>query len=126
MSFLNSIFIFLDDELYGKAPWMGTLRHVNHENMVTKTIKPTPKFKKYPDEDAPNPFKGMQGKNAENPFHVFKFSLIFSVRQLVYLIYVLQNREKCLTSISLDTSSSFSPSRGGRSKRRERSGGRTS
>jgi hypothetical protein len=53
-----------DDELYGKAPWMGTLRHVNHENMVTKTIKPTPKFKKYPDEDAPNPFKGMQGRNA--------------------------------------------------------------
>ena len=44
---------------------MGTLRHVNHENMVTKTIKPTPKFKKYPDEDAPNPFKGMQGKSAE-------------------------------------------------------------
>merc|ERR1712110_804197 len=53
-----------DDEMYGKAPWMGTLRHVNHENMVTKTIKPTPKFKKYPDEDAPNPFKGMQGRNA--------------------------------------------------------------
>ena len=41
---------------------MGTLRHVTHENMVAKTIKPTPKFKKYPDEDAPNPFKGMQGK----------------------------------------------------------------
>jgi len=53
-----------DDEMYGSAPWMGTLRHVNHENMVTKTIKPTPKFKKYPDEDAPNPFKGMQGRNA--------------------------------------------------------------
>merc|ERR1719400_724728 len=53
-----------DDEMYGKAPWMGTLRHVNHENMVTKTIKPTPKFKKYPDEDAPNPFKGMQGRSA--------------------------------------------------------------
>merc|ERR1712113_1359339 len=30
----------------------------------TKTIKPTPKFKKYPDEDAPNPFKGMQGRSA--------------------------------------------------------------
>ena len=51
-----------DDDLYGSAPWMGTLRHVTHENMVAKTIKPTPKFKKYPDEDAPNPFKGMQGK----------------------------------------------------------------
>jgi len=53
-----------DDDLYGSAPWMGTLRHVTHENMVSKTIKPTPKFKKYPDEDAPNPFKGMQGRNA--------------------------------------------------------------
>jgi len=53
-----------DDDLYGTAPWMGTLRHVTHENMVARTIKPTPKFKKYPDEDAPNPFKGMQGRNA--------------------------------------------------------------
>jgi len=53
-----------DDELYGNAPWMGTLRHVSHENMVTKTIKKTPQFKKYPDEDAPNPFKGTQGKDA--------------------------------------------------------------
>merc|ERR1712226_556319 len=53
-----------DDDLYGTTPWMGTLRHVTHENMVARTIKPTPKFKKYPDEDAPNPFKGMQGRNA--------------------------------------------------------------
>merc|ERR1719270_1575223 len=53
-----------DDDLYGSAPWMGTLRHVTHDNMVSKTIKPTPKLKKYPDEDAPNPFKGMQGRNA--------------------------------------------------------------
>lgn len=53
-----------EDDMYGNAPWMGTLRHVAHENMVTKTIKPTPKFKKYPDEDAPNPFKGTQGKDA--------------------------------------------------------------
>ena len=64
--------------MYGKAPWMGTLRHVNHENMVTKTIKPTPKFKKYPDEDAPNPFKGMQGKNSEKPLKIY-FSIILSV-----------------------------------------------
>ena len=113
--------------MYGKAPWMGTLRHVNHENMVTKTIKPTPKFKKYPDEDAPNPFKGMQGKNAEKPSqNCVPINIIFNALQLVYLIYILQNREKCLTSISLDTSSSFSPSRGGCSERRERSGGRTS
>jgi len=54
-----------DDDMYGSAPWMGTLKHVTHENNVTKTFKPTPKFKKYPDEDAPNPFKGMQGRNAK-------------------------------------------------------------
>ena len=50
-----------DDDLYGDAPWMGTLRHITHDNMVAKTIKKNPIFKKYPDEDCPNPFKGMQG-----------------------------------------------------------------
>lgn len=52
-----------DDEMYGDAPWMGTLRHVTHDNMVTKVIK-TPIFKKYPEEDCPNPFQGGQGKYA--------------------------------------------------------------
>jgi len=52
-----------DDELYGNAPWMGTLRHVKNENPLPQFI--TPKFKKYPDEDAPNPFESMQGKNAK-------------------------------------------------------------
>jgi len=52
-----------DDDLYGNAPWMGTLRHVKHENKVFQSI--TPKFKKYPDEDAPNPFESMQGRNAK-------------------------------------------------------------
>lgn len=52
-----------DDDLYGNAPWMGTLRHVKHENKVFQSV--TPKFKKYPDEDAPNPFESMQGRNAK-------------------------------------------------------------
>jgi len=52
-----------DDDLYGNAPWMGTLRHVKHENKVFQSA--TPKFKKYPDEDAPNPFESMQGRNAK-------------------------------------------------------------
>merc|ERR1719322_1734312 len=52
-----------DDEMYGSAPWMGTLRHVKHENKVFENIKP--RFKKYPDEDAPNPFEGTQGKDAK-------------------------------------------------------------
>merc|ERR1712038_1511761 len=43
---------------------MGTLRHVKHENKVAACL-PHPKFKKYPDEDAPNPFEGMQGRDAK-------------------------------------------------------------
>ena len=42
--------------MYGNAPWMGTLRHVTHENKVVQSYK-SPQFKKYPDEDAPNPFQ---------------------------------------------------------------------
>jgi len=52
-----------EDDMYGDAPWMGTLRHVKHENKVFQNI--LPKFKKYPDEDAPNPFESMQGSNAK-------------------------------------------------------------
>jgi len=52
-----------DDDMYGSAPWMGTLRHVKHENKVFESVKP--RFKKYPDEDAPNPFEGTQGKDAK-------------------------------------------------------------
>jgi len=53
-----------DDDLYGNAPWMGTLRHVKHENKVTASM-PKPQFKRYPDEDAPNPFEGMGGRDAK-------------------------------------------------------------
>lgn len=58
---MKGVLVIADDDMYGNAPWMGTLRHVTHNNKVTSNIKPTPKFKKYPDEDAPNPFQGMQG-----------------------------------------------------------------
>ena len=50
--------------MYGSAPWMGTLRHVKHENKVTASM-PKPQFKRYPDEDAPNPFEGMGGRDAK-------------------------------------------------------------
>ena len=53
----NQVIDFLDD-MYGSAPWMGTLRHVKHENKVTASL-PKPQFKRYPDEDAPNPFEGI-------------------------------------------------------------------
>ena len=46
---------------------MGTLRHVKHENKVTASM-PKPQFKRYPDEDAPNPFEGMGGRDA-NPVY---------------------------------------------------------
>merc|ERR1712203_793805 len=52
-----------DDDTYGSAPWMGTLRHVKHENKVTASL-PKPQFKRYPD-DAPNPFEGMGGRDAK-------------------------------------------------------------
>ena len=79
--------------MYGKAPWMGTLRHVNHENMVTKTIKPTPKFKKYPDEDAPNPFKGMQGKNIEKSSEKLRFDYVCQCRVEYILQYITKQGE---------------------------------
>jgi hypothetical protein len=50
----------VEDDLYGDAPWMGTLRHVKQEAKVFNAIKP--QFKRYPDEDAPNPYSGMQGE----------------------------------------------------------------
>lgn len=53
-----------DDDMYGNAPWMGTLRHVTHENKVAQSYK-SPQFKKYPDEDAPNPFQGSGGRSAK-------------------------------------------------------------
>jgi hypothetical protein len=38
---------------------MGTLRHIKPEAKVFNAIKP--QFKRYPDEDAPNPYSSMQG-----------------------------------------------------------------
>jgi len=52
-----------EDDMYGNAPWMGTLRHVKNVNPVYQSIPF--KSKKYPDEDAPNPYESTQGKNAK-------------------------------------------------------------
>ena len=49
--------------MYGNAPWMGTLRHVKNVNPVFQSLPF--KSKKYPDEDAPNPYESMQGRNAK-------------------------------------------------------------
>ena len=64
-----------DDDMYGNAPWMGTLRHVSHENKVTSTFT-APQFKRYPDEDAPNPFSGMQGRDARPAYPLTPAAII--------------------------------------------------
>jgi len=60
-----------DESLYGAAPWMGTLRHVVHDNKVTKDFGVN-KFqsKRYPDEDAGNPFEATGGCKALPAFPV--------------------------------------------------------
>ena len=39
---------------------MGTLRHIKLEPKIFNAAKP--QFKRYPDEDAPNPYSATQGK----------------------------------------------------------------
>jgi len=57
------------EDMYGGAPWMGTLRHIVHDNKVTKNYGVN-KFqsKRYPDEDATNPFEGSGGTQARPAF----------------------------------------------------------
>lgn len=58
-----------NDNLYGGAPWMGTLRHVVHDNKVTRNYGVNQhQSKRYPDEDAGNPFEATQGSNARPAF----------------------------------------------------------
>ena len=57
-----------DDENVGAAgnpAWMGTLRHVVHDNKVTKNYGVNQfQSKRYPDEDAGNPFEAQGGSNS--------------------------------------------------------------
>ena len=63
------------DDLYGGAPWMGTLRHVVHDNKVTRNYGVNQhQSKRYPDEDAGNPFESTQGNkiiNIKRSFFIF-------------------------------------------------------
>jgi len=70
-----------DDDMYGNAPWMGTLRHVTHENKVVQSYK-SPQFKKYPDEDAPNPFQGSGGRDAKPAYPLTPAALLGSAPTL--------------------------------------------
>ncbi|TRY80557.1 hypothetical protein TCAL_09450, partial [Tigriopus californicus] len=47
-----------EDESDGKAPWAGSLRHVHNPPQSTFHKLPVTQFKRYPDEDAPNPYQG--------------------------------------------------------------------
>jgi len=56
-----------DEDDVGSAPWMGTLRHVVHDNKVTKNFGVNlHQSKRYPDEDAGNPFEA-QGGSCSRP-----------------------------------------------------------
>lgn len=49
----------------GNPAWMGTLRHVVHDNKVTKNYGVNQfQSKRYPDEDAGNPFESQGGSNS--------------------------------------------------------------
>merc|ERR1719430_2698967 len=66
-----------DETTYGNAPWMGTLRHVVHDNKVTKNYGVNQfQSKRYPDEDATNPFEGSQGSNARPQFPLTPAAII--------------------------------------------------
>lgn len=66
-----------NDDTYGGAPWMGTLRHVVHDNKVTKNYGVNQhQSKRYPDEDAGNPFEATQGSNARPAFPLTPAAII--------------------------------------------------
>lgn len=65
------------DDLYGGAPWMGTLRHVVHDNKVTRNYGVNQhQSKRYPDEDAGNPFEATQGSHARPAFPLTPAAII--------------------------------------------------
>merc|ERR1712002_1142130 len=65
------------DDLYGSAPWMGTLRHVVHDNKVTRNHGVNQhQSKRYPDEDAGNPYESLGGSNAKPAFPLTPAAII--------------------------------------------------
>jgi len=65
------------EDLHGGAPWMGTLRHVVHDNKVTKNYGVNQQqSKRYPDEDAGNPYESLGGSNAKPAFPLTPAAII--------------------------------------------------
>jgi len=61
----------------GSAPWMGTLRHVVHDNKVTRNYGVNQhQSKRYPDEDAGNPYESLGGSNAKPAFPLTPAAII--------------------------------------------------
>jgi hypothetical protein len=65
------------EDTYGNAPWMGTLRHVVHDNKVTRNYGVNQaQSKRYPDEDAGNPFESTGGSNSRPQFPLTPAAII--------------------------------------------------
>jgi len=65
------------EDAHGGAPWMGTLRHVVHDNKVTKQYGVNQhQSKRYPDEDAGNPYESLGGSNAKPAFPLTPAAII--------------------------------------------------
>merc|ERR1712183_977648 len=65
------------DEDKSSAPWMGTLRHVVHDNKVTRNYGVNQQqSKRYPDEDAGNPYESIGGSSAKPAFPLTPAAII--------------------------------------------------
>merc|ERR1711963_47659 len=65
------------EDTYGNAPWMGTLRHVVHDNKVTRNYGVNQhQSKRYPDEDAGNPYESLGGTSAKPAFPLTPAAII--------------------------------------------------
>merc|ERR1712066_561731 len=61
----------------GSAPWMGTLRHVVHDNKVTRNYGVNQQqSKRYPDEDAGNPYESLGGSQSKSAFPLTPAAII--------------------------------------------------
>merc|ERR1712088_1270686 len=65
------------DEDKSSAPWMGTLRHVVHDNKVVKNYGVNQQqSKRYPDEDAGNPYESLGGSQSKPAFPLTPAAII--------------------------------------------------
>jgi len=65
------------EDNHGGAPWMGTLRHVVHDNKVVKNYGVNQQqSKRYPDEDAGNPYESLGGSQSKPAFPLTPAAII--------------------------------------------------